>query len=115
MRGRVFMDYIEIIIWSVFLAGFSIWFSALSAKLQRSLNDIEIADDKVEEISEQIMIVTQILQQLPQLMPQFNMNTSPLQPLIDMVRERWASEQGSLTEQQLRDDTGRFSDGTKEE
>lgn len=109
------MEWFEVALWSAFLCVFSIWFTLLSKKLSDALDDIGITDDKIDDIEQSVQAVVQILQTLPQLMPQFNMNTSPLQPIMDMIRERMMSQQPSITESALRTPDGRFTDGTRTE
>ena len=65
------------------LVGFGIWFSHLSNKLNRGLDEISHRGDDLEEIREAVETVAVILNKLPELMPQFTMNSNPLQPLFD--------------------------------
>ena len=65
------------------LVGFGIWFSHLSNKLNRRLDEISERGDDLDEISEKVEAVAIILNRLPELMPQFNMNTNPLQPIFE--------------------------------
>ena len=66
----------------------AIWFTALTNRLQRSLDQIENGDQMLDEIRESIEIVGQILNRLPELMPQFNMpQTNPLATLIESYFE----------------------------
>ena len=65
------------------LVGFGIWFSHLSNKLNRGLDEISGRGEDLDEIREAVEIVAQILNKLPELMPQFSMNTNPLQPIFE--------------------------------
>ena len=109
------MEWYEIALWSLFLCTFSIWFTLLSKKLENALDDIGITDDKIDDIEQAVVQVVGILQQLPQLMPQFHMNNNPLTPIIEMIRSRWENEQPSLTASAPRDVDGRFKHGEAEE
>lgn len=109
------MEYIEIVIWSVFLCIFSIWFTVLSKKLSDSLEDIGITDQKIDDIEASVIVVAELLQQLPQLMPQFHMNNNPLAPIIEKIMSQWSGGEPSLTESSLRGPDGRFTDGTRTE
>jgi hypothetical protein len=63
--------------------GFGIWFSHLSHKLNRGLDDLQGRGDDLDEIREAVEAVVLILNKLPELMPQFSMNTNPLQPIFE--------------------------------
>ena len=108
------MQWYEIALWSLFLCTFSIWFTILSKKLENALDDIGITDDKIDDIEQAVVQVVGILQQLPQLMPQFHMNNNPLTPIIEMIRARWEQDQPSLTESATRRPDGRFTNGEAE-
>lgn len=109
------MEWYEVGLWSLFLCTFSIWFTLLSKKLENALDDIGITDDKIDDIEQAVVQVVQILNQLPNLVPQFHMNNNPLSPLIEMIRDRYQSQQPSIAESAVRDDNGRFTHGTQEE
>ena len=109
------MEWYEVALWSVFLCTFSIWFTLLSKKLENALDDIGITDDKIDDIEQAVVQVVGILQQLPQLMPQFHMNNNPLTPIIEMIRSRWEQDERSITESVSRTPDGRFTDGTRTE
>ena len=109
------MEWYEVALWSLFLCAFSIWFTILSKKLESGLEEIGITDEKITDIEEAVLQVVQILNTLPQMMPQFHMNNNPLTPIIEMIRDRYQSGQPSIAESALRDDSGRFSDGTGQE
>lgn len=109
------MEWYEVALWSLFLCTFSIWFTLLSKKLENALDDIGITDDKIDDIEQAVVQVVGILQQLPQLMPQFHMNNNPLTPIIEMIRSRWEQDQPSLTGSDTRGDNGRFTHGEAKE
>ena len=106
VRGRP----LELIFMHVFNMVYTI-----SKKLENALDDIGITDDKIDDIEQAVVQVVGILQQLPQLMPQFHMNNNPLTPIIEMIRSRWENQEPSLTAMTPRTDDGRFSDGTQTE
>lgn len=99
------------------LVGFGIWFSYLTWKLQSGLDDIGDRGEDIDDIREAVEQVVAILQQLPQLMPQFHMNQpSPLQPLIEMFLSKMKenSDKSLQTPNLARSADGRF-DGTKKD
>ena len=72
-------------------------------------------DDALEEIQNSMNIVAQVLHKLPEMVPQMNLiNQNPLTQILEFFQQR-QQQQASLGAEQLRDDTGRYSDGTKEE
>jgi hypothetical protein len=94
------------------LVGFGIWFSHLTHKLNSGLRDLQGRGDDLDEIREAVDLVAGILQQLPQLMPQFHMpNQSPLAPLVEMFMKNMQA-QGSSAADPERDSLGRFTDAT---
>jgi len=96
------------------LVGFTAWLSRLSAQMHEGLNGLGATDDDIQEIKEGIEIVATILNKLPELMPQFNMNTNPLQPIFEAFARKLSGEVPLMTYETKRDSTGRF-DGTPEE
>ena len=97
------------------LVGFGIWFSHLTHKLNSGLGDLQGRGDDIDEIREAVELVAGILNELPQLMPQFHMpSQSPLQPLIEMFVKNMQGQGSSASEHQ-RDALGRFTDGEKEQ
>ena len=99
------------------LVGFGIWFSFLTWKLRSGLDDIGDRGEDIDDIREAVEQVVAILQQLPQLMPQFHMNQpSPLQPLIEMFMAKMKenSDKSLQASNIARDSDGRF-DGTKKD
>ena len=86
------------------LVGFGIWFSHLSNKLNRGLDEIGSRGDDLDEIREAVEAVVIILNKLPELMPQFNMNTNPLQPLFEAFAQKIAGVQQLNTVNVARDE-----------
>jgi hypothetical protein len=96
------------------LVFFTAWLSKLSAQMNEGLNGLGATDDDIQEIKEGIEIVAAVLEKLPQLMPQFNMNTNPLQPIFEAFAKKLSGEQPLITYEGSRDSQGRFH-GTQEE
>jgi hypothetical protein len=96
------------------LVFFTAWLSKLSAQMHEGLNGLGATDDDIQEIKEGIDIVSAILSKLPELMPQFNMNTSPLTPIFEAFARKLSGEQPLITYEAQRDAEGRF-DGTQKE
>ena len=79
----------------------------------------------IEEIREQldlmeraIEVVGTVLTRIPELVPQFSINQSPLGQILEFFQGMNApppGEDGSYATPELRDATGKFSDGTTEE
>ena len=71
-------------------------------------------DGQLEEMRNSLNVVAQVLHKLPEMVPQMNLiNQNPLTQILEFFQQR--QQQSSLGADQLRDDTGRYSDGTKEE
>ena len=97
------------------LVFFTAWFSKLSAQLNDGLNGLGATDDDIQEIKEGIEIVAAVLNKLPDLMPQFNMNTNPLQPIFEAFAKKLSGEQPLITYESQRDSEGRFNGPPKEQ
>ena len=88
--------------------------AVLTIRLQKSIDQIENGDEMLAEIRESIEIVGQILNRLPELMPQFNMpQTNPFSTLIESYFESIVGTKVSKAEPTPRSDEGRFIDGSK--
>ena len=75
----------------------------------------------IEEIQEQLdlmerglEVVGTVLQRLPELVPQFSINQSPLGQILEFFQGMNAPADGSYDAPQLRDDVGKYSDGETE-
>ena len=97
------------------LVFFTAWLSRLSAQMHEGLNGLGATDDDIQEIKEGIEIVAAVLEKLPQMMPQFSMNTSPLQPIFEAFAKKLSGEQPLITYEAQRDSEGRFDGTPKEE
>ena len=85
----------------------------LQLETRYSSKDIlEDYDDALNEMRNSLNVVAQVLQKLPEMVPQFQINENPLSQILQFFQQR--AEQGSLDTERLRDDTGAYSDGTKE-
>ena len=111
---RACMDLVFEMILIAGIVGFSIWLSALSWRLANALEGTVAAEDQLEEIKESIEIVATILNKLPELMPQFNMNTNPLQPIFEAFAQKLSGQQPLMTLDPERGLDGRFN-GTQTE
>lgn len=97
------------------IAFFSAWLTLLSTKLTNALHDLQSSDDQLDEIRESIEIVATILNKLPEMMPSFNMNTNPLQPIFEAFAKKLSGEQPLMTySAPERGSDGKF-DGTQTE
>lgn len=95
------------------LVGFGIWFSHLSNKLNRGLDEISGRGDDLDAILEAVETVGLVLNRLPELMPQFNMNTSPFQPLFEAIANKLAGVQQLNTVNVARDpESGQYASPT---
>ena len=108
------MSDVLMVIIVIGLVFFTAWLSRLSAQMNEGLNGLGATDDDIQEIKEGIEIVAAVLEKLPQLMPQFNMNTNPLQPIFEAFAKKLSGEQPLITYEAQRDAEGRF-DGTQKE
>ena len=97
------------------IVGFTIWLSRISMQIRGALDDLGQSDEDIEEIKEGIEVVATILNRLPELMPQFNMNTNPLQPIFEAFAKKLSGEQPLITYETARDSDGRFHGATKDE
>ena len=83
------MEQFDLILFSAFLVFFSGWLMYLTARIHSSLAHLEDSDDAIDEIRESVEVVVQILNRLPELMPSFGIQQSPLQPLMEAFAQRF--------------------------
>ena len=105
---RMHMEEVLTVIIVISLVFFTAWLSKLSAQLNEALNGLGVTDDDVQEIKEGIETLGTVLTRLPDLMPQFNMNTNPLQPIFEAFAKKLSGEQPLITYEGTRDAEGRF-------
>ena len=94
------------------LVGFGVWLSQLTFKLNNALDEIGGRGDDLDEIREAVETVAVILNKLPELMPQFQMNTNPLQPIFEAFAQRLTNQIPLNTVETSRGSDGRY-DGTQ--
>jgi hypothetical protein len=94
------------------LVGFGSWLSYLSWKIETSLRIVENSEERLDEIKDSVELVATILNRLPELMPQFSMNTNPLQPIFEAFAQKLSGTQSLMTLDPARGPDGRFNDGT---
>ena len=98
------------------LGGFGIWFSHLSHKLNRGLDDLQGRGDDLDEIREAVEAVVIILNKLPELMPQFTMNSNPLQPLFEAFAQKISAVQPlTAVNAPPREENGQYATSTQTE
>jgi hypothetical protein len=102
------------VVFVIALVGFGVWFSRMSFQMHSALGDIQNSDEQLDEIRESVEVVVAILNRLPELLPQFHMNTNPLQPLIEMFAQKLSGAEQLITVPVERGMDGRFS-GTEEQ
>lgn len=79
--------------------------------------DLEDVHERFDELSSSISVVAEVLTRLPEMMPNFSIQQNPFAPLIEAFAQKMRQNMGerSITESGLRDDSGRFTDGTQRE
>ena len=112
--ARACMDLVFELILIGGIVGFSIWLSALSWRLANALEGVGQSEEQLDEIRESIEIVATILNKLPELMPQFNMNTNPLQPIFEAFAQKLSGQQPLMTYEPERGPDGQYHGTTKE-
>ena len=113
--ARACMDLVFELILIGGIVGFSIWLSALSWRLANALEGVGQSEDQLDEIRESIEIVATILNKLPELMPQFNMNTNPLQPIFEAFAQKLSGAQPLMAYEPERGPDGQYHGATKED
>jgi hypothetical protein len=76
---------------------------------------LEDYDDQLEEMKNSLNVVAQVLHKLPELVPQFKIETNPLSQILEFFQSRAAQQETSLGAEPLREDNGQYSDGTTQE
>jgi len=79
------------------IVGFSIWLTVLSRRLAETLDGVGDSEAQLDEIREAVETVALILNKLPELMPQFQMNTNPLQPIFEAFAQKLSGSQPLIT------------------
>lgn len=76
---------------------FSLYLARISSELRTSLLEIGDTGQDLDEIKESIELVAAILNKLPDLMPQFQMNTNPLQPIFEAFAQKLSGGPSLMT------------------
>ena len=103
------------VVFSICLLGFGIWFSKLSLQMRQTLDEIGDSDEQLAEIREAVEVVATILNRLPELLPQFHMNTNPLQPIFEAFAQKLSGVQPLKTVEAPRGSDGRYNGPQTEE
>ena len=79
-------------------------------------------NEEVLELQEQLLmmekalnVVAGVLQQIPEMVPQFSINQNPLGQLLEFIQGLKGDSPDSYTGAQLRGDKGQFTNGEREE
>ena len=102
------LDDLTVLLFMGSLVFFTAWLSWLTNKLRNVLDSVDTSGADIEEIRDGVEVVAQILHKLPDLMPSFNMNTSPLQPLVEAFAQNIMGQQPLRTHDAPRDLEGRY-------
>ena len=70
--------------------------------------------DRLDVMEEGLKVVATVLTELPNLVPQFSIDANPLSQILEFFTSLREKSEPSLIDKQLRDDSGRFSDGEEE-
>ena len=109
---RARMEEFEVVLFLCSLCIFTAWLSFLQNKLSRSLDTIDDSTGELEEIRAAVEMVGQILNQLPEILksgvPEFHMNTNPLQPIFEAIARNLSGEQPLKTYEAPTGPDGRY-------
>ncbi len=87
----------------------------LIAYLWRGKLDFDEIHERFDEMQGALQVVAEVLTRIPDMVPQFAINQSPLAPLIEAFAARMKQQWGSNPDNLLRDGVGRFTDGEESE
>ena len=77
---------------------------------------LEDYDDQLEEMKNSLNVIAQVLHKIPELVPQFKIETNPLSQILEFFQSRAQQQEHSLGAEQLRDSaTGQYEDGKTQE
>ena len=103
-------------VWLIVVVVMLIFSIGLQLEARSSTKDyLEDYDSALDEMRNSLNVVAQVLHKLPEMVPQFQINENPLSQILQFFQNRAQEQQASLGADQLRDDQGQYSDGTKEE
>lgn len=72
----------------------------------KSNSRLEEYDFAIDEIKNSLNVVAQVLNQIPSMVPQFQINQNPLAQILEFFQSR--NQESSISGPPLRDDNGRF-------
>lgn len=81
-------------------------------------NKTEQFHDRLDQLEQGVAIVGTVLNEIPNILPKYEINQNPLTQLMDAYqqwRAMMSGENHSLSAPPLRDDNGRFTDGETQE
>ena len=109
---RARMEEFEVLLFMASLCFFTAWVSFLTNRLNQALETIDQSGGELEEIRVAVEMVGQILNSLPELLksgvPEFHMNTNPLQPIFEAIARSLSGEQPLKTYEAARNAEGEF-------
>jgi len=108
---EVGFEFVVLVGLLIFAIGLQIETRFFGKNLGNSLLDY---DDAISDMQNSLLIIGEVLNKLPDLVPQFQINENPLSQILEFFKQR-ANEQHSLVPDQLRDATGQYSHATTEE
>ena len=86
---------------------FTIWVSRTAVKIHDAINQLDDQDQRTDEIIEAVNSVVIILQQLPNLMPQYHLNQG--NGIAEKIIEKlFGSDESIKPASTPRDDAGRY-------
>ena len=78
-------------------------------------NKSDDLDERLDIIEDSLTVVAAVLQQLPDLVPKFEIQNNPLSQILEFITQiRNSESDSSIDAPLLRDGEGRFTDGEKE-
>jgi hypothetical protein len=81
-------------------------------RLNNAVLDIE---EQLQMMERALDVVAGVLQQIPEMVPQFSINQNPLGQLLEFIQGLKGEGTTPYSGAQLRGDKGQFKDGEKEE
>ena len=81
----------------------------------RALGKEEEWHERLDHLEGSINIVAEVLQRIPDILPKYEINQNPLAQILEFWQNLRAEQEYSIGDNQLRDPSGRFSDGPEEE
>lgn len=98
-----------IIVICLIIVGYFIYLD--NKKLKENAEDLF---DSLETMDKSLQVVAVVLEKLPEMVPQFQINENPLVKVLEFFQDM-KNNQHSIGANELRGPNGRFQDGTKEE